>query len=181
MGFLPAPNETVAVITGEIEAGDADKFIALIDGRPFSQLVLDSKGGDYFESLYIARHVYMRGVATIAPLRTGCQEGEDATCVCASACVFIWAAGRPRIGSRLVIHTPILVEGPAELVNNKARMADHVRHFLGKLEVPQILIDAVIATPFDSPRPLTEEELQVLQPFTYDVPDEEHSAAKAPD
>ena len=74
---------------------------------------------------------------------TKCTEGGDQVCMCASACVFVWAAGRPRFGN-----------------------------MLRKFGTPEIVVEAAVNTPNQSPRRLSEDELQAMQPFTY-VPDDD--------
>ena len=176
MAFLPAPNETVLMLVGEIEKGDYAKFQALLQYRVPNQVVLDSPGGDYLEALEIARDVNLLGVRTIAPIQS-CTKGEDVSCRCASSCFFIWAAGRQRLGDIVMIHLP---QTPPRLKGEDRRLAaaaiaDHVAWFLNKIELPHSIIDAVLKTPFQSPRSLTEAELRLLANV-----DEDQATAKVP-
>jgi hypothetical protein len=183
IGFLPAPHETVLMLSGEIVKGDDDKVRALLSQRPVRKLVLDSPGGDYYAALGIAHQVYMHGIATIAPIEGQCDEAPDQSCLCASSCVFVWAAGRPRFGNMLVIHAPFTDElkGKDALTraNGETAIKAHVQTMLRKLDVPETIIQAVVDTPPQSPRRLTEDELETLEPFSY-VPPRELPMAKAP-
>jgi hypothetical protein len=103
--------------------------------------------------------------------------------MCASSCVFVWAAGRPRFGNMLVIHAPFTDElkGKDALTraNGETAIKAHVQTMLRKLDVPEQIIQAVVDTPPQSPRRLTEGELEMLEPFSY-VPEREPQTAKAP-
>ena len=81
MAFLPAPNDSVLMVFGEIKKGDAAKFRSALASRAVSQVILDGPGGDYFESIEIAQDIYMHGLMTIAPGVIPCTRGEDQTCV----------------------------------------------------------------------------------------------------
>lgn len=179
MAFLPAPNENVLMISGEIVPGDYPKFEALVAKRIPSQLVLDSPGGDYIEALHIARDVNLMGLRTIAPLDQ-CQKGDGVYCRCASSCFFIWAAGRQRLGDVVMIHLP---QTPPKLTGVDRKLAaeaiaKHVVWFMGKIDMPQSIVDAVLATPFERPRRLTAKEMHLLE--SHDVPGAEPQTAKYP-
>jgi hypothetical protein len=182
IGFLPG-NDSVIILNGMIEKGDEEKFRALAKDQ-VRRLVLDSQGGDYMTALDIAHQVYMQGIATIAPMAGICDDGPEQSCICASACVFVWAAGRPRFGNMVVVHAsdpPDLKDAdPVSRKNALAAIKAHMQDMLRKFGTPEIVVEAAVNTPNQSPRRLSEEELQAMQPFTY-VPDEEHSAAKAAD
>ena len=182
MGVLPT-NQTVLVITGELVKGDDAKFRALLEQHPVRQLYLDSKGGDYYAALEIALEVYMHGIATVAPVANQCTEGGDQVCMCASACVFVWAAGRPRFGNMVVVHAsdpPDLKDAdPVSRTNALAAIKAHMQDMLRKFGTPEIVVEAAVNTPNQSPRRLSEDELQAMQPFTY-VPDDDRAQGKVP-
>jgi hypothetical protein len=183
VGFLPAPNDQVLMLSGEIVKGDDDKVRALLAKRPVRKLVLDSPGGDYYAALGIAHQVYMQGIATIAPMEGQCDDGPEQSCMCASACVFVWAAGRPRFGNMVVVHAsdPPDLKGkdPVTRRNGLAATKAHMQDMLRKFGTPEIVVEAMVDTPNQSPRRLTEDELQAMQPFTY-IPEREPQTAKAP-
>ena len=179
VGFLPEPNESVLMLSGKIEKGDAARFrSALASRHVYQRIVLDSPGGDFSESIEIAEAIYMAGLATIAPMTDICTPSEDSTCVCAASCFFIWAAGRPRFGNAVLIRSPFDAAHPANRAKGAAATA-LIQSTLRKFGVPEMVVQAVIDTPFQSPRRLTEEELQAMQPFTY-VPDDEPDKGKVP-
>jgi hypothetical protein len=181
IGYLPG-NEAVIILNGQIEPGDEEKFRALAKDQ-VRRLVLDSQGGDYMTALAIAHQVYMQGIATIAPMEDICDDGPDQSCICASACVFVWAAGRPRYGNMVVVHAsdPPDLKGkdPVTRRNGLAATKAHMQDMLRKFGTPEIVVEAMVNTPNQSPRRLTEEELEAMQPFTY-VPVQEPQTAKAP-
>ncbi|WP_428542069.1 hypothetical protein [Rhodopila sp.] len=75
-------------ISGEIAAGDADRFGALRpDPRRQTGVLLASEGGAVTEALRIGEMIRASHFATLVP--------NDA--ICASACGLIWLAGTPRI------------------------------------------------------------------------------------
>jgi hypothetical protein len=95
-------------MNGAIEAGDAEKLIALvlgltakgnIDGIP-NRLVLDSRGGSVYEAEKIAT------VVELLRLSTSVRDSflaKGSPGVCASACFFVWLAGYERsAGGRLL-------------------------------------------------------------------------------
>jgi hypothetical protein len=64
-------------------------------------------------------------------------------------------------------------------LNGETAIKAHVQTMLRKLDVPEQIIQAVVDTPPQSPRRLTEGELEMLEPFSY-VPEREPQTAKAP-
>ena len=77
----------IITINGELEKGDAERFLA-IDGNSSPVLVvLDSPGGLLVEGLAIGRAIHERQFAT------------DVRKMCASACALAWLGGTPRIAS----------------------------------------------------------------------------------
>ena len=57
-------------------------------------------------------------------------------------------------------------------------IAKHVVWFMGKIDMPQSIVDAVLATPFERPRRLTAKEMHLLE--SHDVPGAEPQTAKYP-
>lgn len=83
--------------SGQIEKGDAARFIKLFQLNGIKTVMLDSPGGLVSEALQIATFIQSNGVATHVP--------EKATC--ASACVLLLAGGVIRSASpsaRIGIH-----------------------------------------------------------------------------
>jgi hypothetical protein len=119
-----------AVMLGGIEMGDDVKFKEMVrtivqQGQWIERIYLFSTGGKMPAALSIGEQIYTLRINTYAPLdyrNPGqprhfiCQAGAvnwhyfpdsksgDARCNCASACFFIWAAGRGRNGNALGIH-----------------------------------------------------------------------------
>jgi len=180
IGLLGDPADKTAMLTGEIVKGDDDKFRSLLEWAPVRRLVLDSQGGDYLTALDIGHQVYMQGIATIAPMENICDDSPTQSCICASACFFIWAAGRPRYGDMVVVHfsdPPDLKDkDPVTRKNGLAALKAHMQSMLRRFGTPEIVVEAAVNTPNQSPRRLTADELEAMQPFTY-VPAQEQTGA----
>ena len=71
------------VVSGEIVAGDEEKFRRLALEFPNAVVVLYSPGGALAPALEIGKLIHLRGYPTIVP----------SNALCASSCALIWLAG----------------------------------------------------------------------------------------
>lgn len=85
-GFREADLSVVSV-SGAIQAGDEERFVAALEAYTPQIVLLESPGGDLRSALAIGAEIALRGVATYVP------EGQG----CFSACALIWVAGATRI------------------------------------------------------------------------------------
>jgi len=93
----PLPNRLYLKLTGEIIAGDAEdleKALSKYNHLDFRELViyLDSPGGSLAESLKISEVLLARPEI----VRTHIGGIDQSSAICASACVFVFAAGNLR-------------------------------------------------------------------------------------
>ena len=123
-------NDGIVHIIGPIEVGDDERFRAIVSkeiqqrpSNPVQTVRLYSPGGNLDAALKIGDQVYSLQLGSSAPERVpdgrwkctvdkteisfdpNAKRG-DSRCVCASACVFIWAAGAIREGDVLAVHRP---------------------------------------------------------------------------
>jgi hypothetical protein len=76
-------------IVGDIEAGDDKTFrkkVGVLADPEKVVVTLTSDGGDFVTAFLVGDHIRLTGMTTFVP------AGKT----CASACAFVWLAGRPR-------------------------------------------------------------------------------------
>jgi ATP-dependent protease ClpP protease subunit len=143
--FLNGPKGIGIEIIGEIEKGDAAKLanFLLKDGnmRAFLSIVfLDSPGGDVQEALKLSEILDVGFTQTVV--------SKDATC--ASACVYLWAAGSVRhVAGQLGLHrlttaTPSLDIRKTEKATQKP--ANVVDSYLTKMGMPRKILEKMNET-----------------------------------
>ena len=165
------PGSCTITIEGPIEPGDDvafyDKIIEGWDVPPLGLgcriflVELSSPGGDVGAAIKIGRQIRTVHAITDAPRLFGGQIGycesskkgarKDQSCVCASACFFIWAAGSTRSGDAIYIHRPYFdhksvgrpLEKTAEAYSGMARIA---QTYLREMDVPGAIIDRMFST-----------------------------------
>lgn len=82
---IPSTDQIV-IFDGRVEPGDEYKFAKATAGLTNVTVSLRSQGGDVATALFIGRVIHDRGLKTIVPSHA----------MCASACGFIWLAGKER-------------------------------------------------------------------------------------
>lgn len=96
-----SPDSRSVIVTGTLREGAAAAITRVIDATPTARwLVLNSNGGRVLEAQQLARTVRARGLDTYV-------AGQ-----CASACTFVYLAGRTRAASpyaRIGFHQPTFV------------------------------------------------------------------------
>lgn len=168
IGVAPGPNGEVlegVKIEGEIEPGDANKFIRFYAyfGPIRSRTVfLRSKGGNVAEAMAIGRLVHQFRLTTQVPshdvsgeLEQGYQfspSDDRGNFLCASSCFLIYAGGVERHGDYLILHRPYFRRSDLgnisdeEYESQQKKLDDAVRQYLRDMEVDQFYLDKLMAT-----------------------------------
>lgn len=156
------------LIDGTIESRDGDKFFKVLEdmnGRA-DTVILRSPGGSVGEALKIGRIVRRLLLETDAPdlyrleKVSQCLEVDSfpqraASCVCASACFLIYAAGVPRNVAFVYLHRPFVdpaVNGELELddsIEAAAAIRGETAKYLKEMEVPDHFVNTMLSTPSD--------------------------------
>ena len=143
-------------ISGEIEAGDSDKFKQLIlaqlrASHLISQFNIYSSGGNVDEAFKMGEQIRALAVPTNAPElldnKPRCTMGSlDAqttrvggSCDCQSACFLLWVAGIGRSGTYIGIHRPHYLNGPTrqkEFVEQYGELMSKTKDYFRKLNLP---------------------------------------------
>jgi hypothetical protein len=161
----------VTKIEGEIEPGDALKFLRLYKYYgPFlaSEVLLFSPGGDFEESIKIGKLIRRFRLETTAPDRRDLPapdhpKGWSTTkhwispasadnSMCASACVLIYAGGAKRRGDALILHRPYVPRETADTLSdveyerteNQAMLT--ARKYLDEMGMPEYYVDKLVMT-----------------------------------
>ena len=159
-------------IVGTINPGDDKKFYQLIwqldedHNCKVQRVELISEGGDLEAALKIGWQIRALHASTQAPddhgdgLPPWCEISKSGSerkysantqCMCASACVFIWSAGRFRTGNALDIHRPYFDrERYRHLSGDDAHakyteLLDKSRAYLVHMNVPAAIIDRLFS------------------------------------
>src|SRR5580700_8203521 len=131
-------------ITGTIEASDTATVEALLRSPGAAIIVrINSDGGSVEAAMAIGRLLRKTGKAVAV------EAGDR----CASACVFILAAGVERIvEGDVVIHRPYLIEDLPGSVGYDAqykRTEQLIRSYFAEMNIPAALGDRMLAIPPD--------------------------------
>lgn len=171
---ISSPNGLALIIEGTIEAGDAAKFSIVASELGPVIVYVNSDGGHLGEAMKIGRSIRNKEMAVM--VATGSR--------CASACVFILAAGVSRIvedTASIVIHRPFLTtalpDGASYDANHK-RMASDIRNYLADMNVPQELGDRMVSIPPHRGEALAKAELSRYMLNAPDPAHEQKHAAK---
>lgn len=156
---------TYIAVDGEITKGDLAKLIATYERTRGHEgaLVLDlnSPGGDLSEAMAMGRWIRHAKATTAVKPRSSC----------ASACVYIFAAGVDKWPTGpLIIHRPYLMSYPAGGVD--AALKDALaasRSYFAEMNVPESLADLMFSISPDSGRLLTPKEIAEYQLFGTDM------------
>ncbi len=146
-------------INGKIDIGDGEKFVAYYTnlaaktGKSLIWITLDSSGGSIRDAVKIASIVETTGATT--RVRGG---------TCASACFFIWAAGKRRLvdpNSRLGVHTPVdlMRERTLEVRSEERDTTVKLAGLLRMLHVPDQIVQEMQTTQWPAMHWLTKTEV----------------------
>ena len=149
---------TVISLEGRIDPGDAERFERFMRGAGprIATLRLRSPGGRAAEAMRIGALVRRYLLGTEAPVDEdgipSCRD-QSQDCVCASACVFVWAAGIHRNRRALLeAHRPGEADGSEP--PSPAESEDALRQYFDALETPPALAAFVLAIPPDRIEPV---------------------------
>jgi hypothetical protein len=176
-GRRPKPTTcTRLLIKGTLQTNDSETFLKVLSlHHPFVKTVLLwSPGGSVVEAMKIGRIVRKNMLVTHAPFSEN-NEGDLGSlndpnprrdfdkqlcagkgCNCASACFLIWASGIERVGSAIGLHRPTInstdfTDLPPDQGSSAYReILSGVEQFLLEMEVPQRVVDKMMATASDN-------------------------------
>jgi hypothetical protein len=114
-----------------------------------TMIELISDGGSAYEGMKIGRLMRKYLITSYVPRgRTKCGSTG---CVCASACALIWFGGVERLGV-VGLHRPrfedpdFASQPPEEATKLYRRVLNDIESYLGEMEVPRPIIQAMVAT-----------------------------------
>jgi hypothetical protein len=154
-------------LTGPIVKGDEERLRKTIRNSPsghryYRDLLLDSPGGDVDEALRIAKVVReaLLNTSTSRSYPEDWQETQTAW-ACASSCFLVWVAGTYRSSITKIdtqfgpvgigLHRPYFPpqmyenETPARIAEMQQNAAASVRNYLRREQIPETLIDKMLA------------------------------------
>jgi hypothetical protein len=118
----------IITISGPIEQGDYEKFVAIAEGASGATVVLDSNGGEGNTAMKIGHFIREQGWAT----------SVAANAVCNSGCVLLWIAGTRRHldrFARLGLHSA------AAGGNRNDEFNRRITYYLREMDAPREFID----------------------------------------
>ena len=172
--FIEHGGVRIAVsIDGTIEAADVAKVEAFLSAPKTPHVFfVNSDGGDLEAAIAIGRLLRKKEIAVDV------LEGSR----CASACVFILAAGVLRVTfGDVIIHRPYLANdlpGASGYDANYKRTAQLIRGYLAEMNIPAALGDRMLAIPPDEGQTLTVEEQNLYMLNAEDPAHEQKRAAE---
>ena len=142
------------VISGTIGAATASWFRERLDESHLAAgdaVLISSPGGDLNQAMIMGEVVRSRGLATAVGVANA--AGRATPSYCASACVFVYAGGMPRIGiegSMLGVHRFVTSasgrDPDADPVADTQRTAGIVLSYMTKMGVSSAVVEAMSAT-----------------------------------
>jgi hypothetical protein len=173
-----SPDSTV-IISGVIEAGDADRFENILRqyGPEIPTVTLRSQGGNVAEAMKIGRLVRSLYIGTRAPFAStksaACVKesavlGVNVPCICASACFLIFAGGVDRWGTDILIHRIKFdadffggLDFPNAAKTYRAGM-ERIREYISEMGVPDAFYWKMLNVSSNETLALTGEEMTDL-------------------
>jgi hypothetical protein len=163
-------DQAYIAVDGEIVRGDLTKLRSIYGraqrGKSTGLIVdLDSPGGDLSEAMAIGRWIR----------QTKGWTGIRSQASCASACVYIFAAGVSKNPSgSLLIHRPYLMSHPAGNIDTALKNALAAsRAYFAEMNVPEGLADVMFSIAPNKGRPLTPVEIEQYRLMGNDMAHEE--------
>jgi hypothetical protein len=146
-----AGHSNALAIRGAIGPAAAGWFRDKLDAAKLvsgDMIVLSSPGGDLDQAIIIGEIIRSRGLATAVGVFD--NEGRLRPSFCASACVFTYAGGTPRLGvegSMLGVHRfTTETAGRADLVADTQRLSGIMLGYMSRMGVSPSVIEAMSAT-----------------------------------
>ena len=137
-------------VTGTIGPAAARLFRERLDqaGLAAGDLVLlSSPGGDLSQAVIMGEIIRSRGLATA--VGTTDASGRVKPAYCASACVLVYAGGKPRfgvLGSALGVHRFVTTKATSDPVADTQRVAGAVLGYMTKMGVSSTVVEAMSET-----------------------------------
>jgi hypothetical protein len=138
------------VVRGRIGPAAASWFRDRLDEAHLADgdvVLLSSPGGDLGQALIMGEVIRSRGLATAV----GVADGSDgvARSYCASACVLVYAGGKPRFGiegSHLGVHRFVTQMAGRDPVAETQRTTGLVLSYMTRMGVSSAIVEAMSAT-----------------------------------
>ena len=139
--FVKAPGRSGSIVisvSGELAAGDENRFVQTAGTVAHGVVVFDSPGGNLFAGIEIGEVIHFKHFDTLVP------NGST----CASACALAWLGGARRlIGAtgRIGFHEPYTRNSGAVSVSASGNAL--VRAYLNELGLSAVAIQYITETP----------------------------------
>jgi hypothetical protein len=114
---------------------------------PGGTVLLSSLGGDLGQAIIMGEIIRSRGLATAVGVVDG--SGAVARSYCASACVLVYAGGKPRFGvegSTLGVHRFVATAPERDPVAETQRTTGMVLNYMTRMGVSSSVVEAMSAT-----------------------------------
>jgi len=137
-------------VTGTIGPAAAALFRQRLDEAGLSAgdlVLLASPGGDLYQAVIIGEIIRARGLATA--VGTADATGRVKPAYCASACVLVYAGGKPRfgvLGSALGVHRFTTTKATSDPVADTQRIQGAVLGYMTKMGVASSVVEAMSET-----------------------------------
>lgn len=138
------------VISGKIGVASASWFRARLDEARLAAgdtVLMSSPGGDLDQAIIMGETIRSRGLATAVGIVDA--SGKIKPSFCASACVFVYAGGQPRLGiegSALGVHRFVASGTVSDPVAETQRTTGMILNYLTKMGVSPLLVEAMSQT-----------------------------------
>jgi hypothetical protein len=138
------------LVSGEIGPAAANWFRGKLDEAQLvagDTILLSSPGGDLNQAAIMGEIVRSRGLATA--VGTADASGRVKPSYCASACVLVFAGGKPRFGvpgSALGVHRFVTTKPVGDPVAETQRIAGAVLGYMTKMGVSSAIVEAMSET-----------------------------------
>jgi hypothetical protein len=142
------------VLTGEFDSRTPGDFRRALAAQPKAKvLILGSPGGVVASALKVSSLVQSRGMSTAIPSGFGCY----------SACVYVFFAGREHVvRGELGVHRMSTGFGSANDASGAAAYYAQVSSELSRYDIPDGVIERMLATPPDSMHVFSKNEIASL-------------------
>ncbi len=164
------------VVEGPIEPGDTGKVTSILEKArgQISYIFLYSPGGDLIEGMNLGRLIRSLELTTWVPggfkgQSPSCSKRnsdivpvpkDSKNCICASACFIAYVGGADRTAGHLTIHRPRFASAdfgkltPDQAKQEHAKLIGITSSYMKEMEVPNRIIEEVIAVPSNEGRVL---------------------------
>jgi hypothetical protein len=146
----PARGRPALAISGTIGAATASWLRERLDEAHLTAgdtVLLSSPGGDLNQAIIMGEIIRSRGLATAVGI--GDASGKIKRSYCASACVLVYAGGKPRYGvegSVLGVHRFVTSSPGRDPVADTQRTAGMVLSYMTKMGVSSAVVEAMSET-----------------------------------